>query len=104
MPMLKSLPNVDMTSLAAQASVKLGETPFFPGANATIEFNIPIGGSGVLTLQGSPDNTTWTTIRTLNAAQTAPLRVELTDLPLYIRTNVTTVGTGTLVPTLRGVQ
>lgn len=104
MPMLKSLPAVDMTVQAAQTGVLLGETPFFPGANATLQFNIPVGGSGVLTLQGSPDNTTWTTIRTVNAAQSAPLAIELTNLPKYFRTNVTTVGTGNLALTLRGTQ
>ena len=36
--------------------------------------------------------------------QTAALWVELTDLPAYIRMNVTTVGTGSFTPTLHGVQ
>ena len=104
MPMLKNFPALDLTVVAAQAGLLLGETPFFPGANATLMFSAPIGGAGVITLQGSPDNATWTTIRTVNAAQSAPLAIELTDLPKYIRQNVPTAGTGTLNNYLRGTQ
>ena len=108
MTMLKVLPAVDFTAVAAQAAVELGETPFQVGGNALLYFPAAIGGAGVITLEGSPDGktspSTYTTIRTLNAAQTAGLWVELTDLPAYIRMNVTTVGTGTFTPTLHGVQ
>lgn len=106
MTMLKTLPAVDMTTVAAQAWTKLGETPFFPGGNALLGFNVAIGGAGVITLQGAQDSTGTGvyTIRTINAAQSAPLMIEITDLPPYIRTSVTTAGTGTITPTLEGVQ
>jgi len=105
MTMLKNLPNVDMTAVAAQAAVKLGETPFFPGGNCILNLDEPIGGAGVLLVEGSADGSTnWSTLATLNAATTAPLHVEISPNPLWIRTRVTTVGTGTLSPTLEGIQ
>jgi hypothetical protein len=105
MTMLKSLPAVDMTVLASQAWTKLNETPFFPGGNCLMHFEEPIGGAGVITIEGSPDGVNGVfTIRTLNAAQTAGLIAEITGLPKYIRTRVSTVGTGSLLPTLHGVQ
>lgn len=105
MPMIKSLASVDMTGLASQAAVELGATPFFPGGNALMHLTAPIGGAGVITVEGSVDGSTgWTAVRTINAAQSAGLVVEITDLPAWIRTRVSTVGTGTIVPTLEGVQ
>ena len=108
MTMLKTFPAVNLTVTGVLAGVELGQTPFFTGANAKLFFPAAIGGAGVITLEGSPDGatspSTYTTIRTLNAAQTAGLWVELTDLPKYIRMNVTTAGTGTFTPTLHGVQ
>lgn len=108
MTMIKTFAAVNMTSTGALAGLELGETPFQLGGNAKLFFPDPIGGAGVITLEGSPDGatspSTYTTIRTLNAAQTASQWVELTDLPAYIRMNVTTVGTGTFTPTLHGVQ
>ena len=105
MPMLKTLASVDMTGLASQAAVELGETPFQLGGNCIMHMTAPIGGAGVITVEGSPDGTTnWTTVRTINAAQSAGQVVEITNLPPWIRTRVSTVGTGTIVPTLEGVQ
>lgn len=108
MTMIKTFAAVNMASTGALAGLKLGETPFQLGGNAKLYFPAAIGGAGVITLEGSPDGktspSTYTTIRTLNAAQTAGLWVELTDLPAYIRMNVTTAGTGTFTPTLHGVQ
>ena len=105
MPMIKSLASIDMTGLASQAAVKLGETPFFPGGNALMNLTAPIGGAGIITVEGSADGSTgWTTVRTINAAQSAGRVVEITDLPEWIRTRVSTVGTGTIVPVLEGVQ
>ena len=105
MPMIKTLPTVNVAAVAAQAGVELGATPFQIGGNCTLELDAPMAGAIVLTLQGSPDNTTWTTIRTISAAQSAAKVFELTDLPKYFRTNVTTGGTAqTLNPILRGVQ
>ena len=105
MPMIKYLPTVNVAAVAAQAGVQLGQTPFITGGNCTLELDAPMAGAIVLAVQGSPDNSTWTTIRTINAAQSAAMVFELTDLPKYIRTNVTTAGTAqTLNPFLRGVQ
>lgn len=105
MTMLKTFEAVDMTATGALDALELGETPFQLGGNALIYFPAAIGGAGVITLEGSPDGTDdWTTIRTLNAAQTAARWVELTDLPGFIRMNVSTAGTGTFTPTLHGVQ
>ena len=108
MTMIKTFAAVNMASTGALAGLKLGETPFQLGGNAKLYFPAAIGGAGVITLEGSPDGntspSTYTTIRTLNAAQTAGLWVELTNLPAYIRMNVTTAGTGTVTPTLHGVQ
>lgn len=104
MTMLKTFAAVDMTSTGALAEVELGETPFQLGGNALLYFPAAIGGAGVITLEGSGDGDTWETHQTLNAAQTAALWVEITDLPNYLRMNVSTAGTGTFTPTLHGVQ
>lgn len=105
MSMLKTLGTaIDMTATGALAAVELGATPFFPGANAILRLSAPIGGAGVITLQGSVDGTTdWYTVRTLNAA--AGANVEVENLPPFIRINKTTVGTGTIASAvLEGVQ
>ncbi len=104
MSMLKTFAAVDMTATGELAALELGETPFQVGGNALLYFPAAIGGAGVITLEGSPDGTDWATIRTLNAAQTAARWVELTDLPAYIRMDVTTAGTGSFTPSLHGVQ
>jgi len=105
MPMIKTLPAVNVAAVAAQTGVKLGETPFFLGGNYTFEMDEPMAGAISLALQSSPDNVTWTTIRTINAAQSVVNAIELTDAPRYFRTNVLVAGTAqTLNPILRGVQ
>lgn len=109
MTMLKALPDVAVGTTGALAGVKLGETPFFPGANATLEFASPPAGAVVIAVQGSPTGVTspdsYTTIKTLNAAAMASGRAEITDLPKYLRLNVTTGGTTATIPVvLRGVQ
>ena len=108
MTMIKTFAAVNMASTGALAGLKLGETPFQLGGNAKLYFPAAIGGAGVITLEGSQDGktspSTYTTISTLNAAQTAGLWVGLTNLPAYIRMNVTTAGTGTFTPTLHGAQ
>lgn len=105
MTMLKTLGSaIDMTETGALAAVELGETPFFPGANAILRLSAPIGGAGVISVQGSADGTTgWTTLQTVNAA--AGTDVEVPNLPKFIRLNKTTAGTGTIVSAkLEGVQ
>lgn len=106
MPMLKILPSITIGTTGAGAAVKLGETPFFPGGNALLHLTDVPAGAVVLAVQGSPDGTNdWTTIKTFNAAAMAAGVVEITDLPMYIRTNVTTAGTAATVgAALEGVQ
>ena len=106
MPMIKTLPTVNVAAIAAQAATSLGATPFQIGGNCTLELDAPMAGAIVLSIEGAPASTgPWTAIRTINAAQSATKVFELTDLPRFIRTNVTTAGTAqTLNPILRGVQ
>lgn len=105
MTMLKTLGTaIDMTATGALAAVELGATPFFPGANAILRLSAPIGGAGEIEVQGSTTQTgTFTTIATVDAASGTD--VEITDLPLWIRLNKTTIGTGTIATAkLEGVQ
>jgi hypothetical protein len=105
MTMLKTLgAAVDMTATGALAAVELGETPFFPGANAILRLSAPVGGAGVIQVQGSTEEAgTFTTIATVNAASGTD--VEITDLPKWIRLNKSTIGTGTIATVkLEGVQ
>lgn len=105
MTMIKNLEQVDMTVTGALTAVELGATPFFPGANAILHLTAPIGGAGVITVEGSGEEAgTYTAVQTINAAQSAGLQVEVSPLPKWIRLNVTTAGTGTIDPTLEGVQ
>lgn len=105
MAMLRALgANVDMTAVAALPAVKLGETPFFPGGNAILRLSAPVGGAGVIQVQGSDSATgTFTTLATVNAASGTD--VEILNLPQYIRLNKSTAGTGTIATVnLEGVQ
>lgn len=109
MTMIKALPDVAVAVTGALAGVELGETPWFPGANATLEFSAAPAGAISLLVQGSPTGVTspdsYTTIRTLVAADMKSGRVELFDLPAYIRLNVSVAGTAaTISPVLRGTQ
>lgn len=105
MPMLKQLgAAIDMTGTGALTGVELGQTPFFPGGNAILRLTAPIGGSGVIQVQGSATGTGgWTTQQTVNAASGTD--VEITNLPKFIRLNKSTAGTGTIANAyLEGVQ
>lgn len=105
MTMLKQLgAAIDMTATGALAAVELGETPFFPGGNAILHLSAPIGGAGVIQVQGSDAEAgTFTTLATVNAA--SGTQVEITNLPKWIRLNKSTAGTGTIATaTLEGVQ
>lgn len=105
MPMIKSLGSaIDMTATGALTGVELGHTPFFPGGNAILRLSAPIGGAGVISVQGAPEASgPWTTLQTVNAA--AGTDVEILNLPRHIRLNKTTAGTGTIASAiLEGVQ
>lgn len=106
MPMLKTLPSITIGTTGAGTAVELGETPFFPGANAILHLTAVPAGAISLAIQGSPNGTTgWTTIKTLDAAAMASGMVEITDLPNFIRTNVLVAGTAATVgAALEGVQ
>lgn len=105
MTMIKTLGSaIDLTATGALAAVKLGETPFFPSGNAILRLSAPVGGAGVIQVQGAATATgPWTTQQTINAASGTD--IEITGLPDYIRLNKSTAGTGTLASAiLEGVQ
>ena len=85
MAMLKALPAITIGTISTSTGVKLGETPFFPGANATLIFSAPPAGAVVLEVQGSPTGVispdSYTTFDSLVAAEMAGGQVELTNLP-----------------------
>jgi hypothetical protein len=110
MTMVKQLPDVAVAVTGALVGVKLGETPWFPGANAILSFSpTPPAGAAVILVQGSPTGVispdSYTTVRTLTVADMKSNQIELTDLPKYLRLNVSVAGTAlTATPTLVGVQ
>jgi hypothetical protein len=109
MTMIKVLPDVAVGSVGALVGVELGETPFFPGANAILEFSEPPAGAAVLHVQGSPTGVTspdsYVTQQTLTVALMKSGRVEITNLPKFLRLTVATAGTAaTVSPVLVGVQ
>lgn len=112
--MLKTLAAaLSITGTAIQAGIKLNESPFLggQGRNGIVTLDAPIGGAGVVKIQGHNGDATkgipasgdagWTDILSLTAA--SPLEQEIA-LPLFIRTNITTLGTGTVTIKLKGVQ
>lgn len=88
---------VDATAVAAQTGVETQDTPFAPGFNAIACIDCTgLTGSPVIVIQTSPDNSTYTTVATLNVVTRSSYKVEIT-LSKYARLNVTTGGTaGTL--------
>lgn len=104
---------LSVTSTGIGTAVRLGKTPLLGGhgREGILHLDAPVGGSGVVAIQGHPSREAkepasgdagWTTLLTLNASST---RVqEIKDLPGWIRPNVTTVGTGTVTVSLEGVQ
>lgn len=107
MTMIKALPDIAIGTTGALAGVELGETPFFPGANAILRLSAAPAGAISLLVQGSDTGETspdsYTTFKTLNAAAMKGLAVELTDLPKFLRLNVGVAGTAaTISATLEG--
>lgn len=103
---------LSITGTGAQAGQLLATTPFVGGRNrnAILKLDAVPAGGGVVKIQGSSNDIhttpgtsdpSWTDIVTLNAS--SPLEQEI-QLPQWIRTNVTTGGTGTVQITLNGVQ
>lgn len=113
MAMLKNLANaLSITGTAIQAGVALNTTPFNGGFNKTtiLVLDAPVGGAGVVKIQGSPlvqttvpasGDVSWVDIVSLTSASL--LQQEIT-MPNFIRTNITTLGTGTVTINLRGIQ
>lgn len=118
MAMKKNLSaSLAVATVAVGAAIQLNETPFMGGGgngggtdgrNALLHFSAPVGGSGVVLIQGhdgvdqpASGDSGWFTIHTQNAAaaQTTEIR-----LPRWIRLNVTVAGTGTPNVWLEGVQ
>lgn len=104
---------LSLTATGPAASYRLGTTPLLggQGREAILNLDSPVGGSGVVTIQGHPsvdkaapaaNDAGWYTVLTLDS--TAALVQEIGDLPSWIRANVTTAGTGTLNLTLEGIQ
>lgn len=103
---------LDITSTGAQTPILCNKSPFAggQGKNAFLALKAAIGGSGVVKIQGNPtagptapgsSDANWTDIVSLTSA--SDLRQEI-EVPLWIRVNVTTAGTGTATLDLEGVQ
>lgn len=85
---------VSGTAVAAQAAVSLTATPFLAGRDVVAVVN-PIGitGTPTILIQGSDDNTTWTTLATHTSLGSTMYNVVARR---YMRTNVTVAsGAGT---------
>lgn len=103
---------LDLTTTGAQAGRKLNKTPHLGGQgwSASLEVQSPIGGAGVVLIQGhdqvggdvpASGDAGWYTIVTLNASSQLMQEIEL---PNFIRTNKSVAGTGTATIKLYGVQ
>jgi hypothetical protein len=83
------------TVVSAQATTANGSaveqstSPFLPGTTV-VGFIQPAGFTGTAIIQGSDDNSTWTTLQT-SGSLTTDSEVQLAEvtLPKYVRSNVT---------------
>lgn len=83
------------TIVAAQATtangagVEQGTSPYLPGTTV-VSVIFPAAFSGTSILQGSPDNSTWSTLHTSGTLSTGslPMLAEIT-LPKYVRYSTT---------------
>lgn len=103
---------LDITATGPQAPILCNTSPFAggQGKNAFLVARAAIGGAGVVKVQGNPtagpkapadNDANWADVVSLTSA--SPLRQEI-EVPLWIRVNVTTAGTGTVTLSLEGVQ
>jgi hypothetical protein len=84
---------VSNAAVAAQSSVDLdNKTPFLPGrkVEAFIERSPDATASGTIVIQGSDDDSTWTTVLTSSALAGKRAMV---DAYRYMRANMTVAGT-----------
>lgn len=74
---------------ATGSSVEQSTSPFLPGATA-VAMIVPSGFSGTAIIQGSDDNSTWSTLKTSGSLTTSdvPIYAEVT-VPKYVRHNTT---------------
>lgn len=116
--MIKALATaLSITATAIQSPIKMNESPFLAGGglgagagarNAIMTMPAAVGGAGVILVQGhdatdlpTQGDAGWYTIATLNAASALLQEIELAR---WMRTNITTLGTGTITVQLEGVQ
>jgi hypothetical protein len=103
---------LSITALAKEAGIHLTTSPFQGGQNknALLVLDDAIAGGGVISIDGSnliqdtapaAADASWSSIVTLEAG--SPTLQEIL-LPVWIRVNITTVGTGTVNIALQGVQ
>ncbi len=104
---------LSITATAIGAAQKFNTTPFLGDRSGgrrsmTMTLAAPVGGAGVVLIQGndaidSPasGDAGWTTITTLNSASATRQEIEIWP---WMRTNITTLGTGTIDIDLKGVQ
>ena len=87
---------------ATGASVEQATTPYLPGSQA-ICMIVPNGFSGTAILQGSDDNSTWSTVKTSGALTTSgiPIMAQI-ELKKYMRSNVTRSAGSVSIYTLNG--
>lgn len=101
-----------ITAVAKGTPIRCNVSPFQGGQNhnALLINQTPIAGGGVIAIEGNPlqgptapvpTDPGWYNIATLNATSVDEQEILL---PLWIRTNITTLGTGTMNIILEGVQ
>lgn len=79
------------TAVAAQTAVGCTATPFLPGRNVVCHVNSNgLTGTPTILVQGSDDNSTWTTLATHTSLYNKQYNIQLRR---YMRTNMTVVGT-----------
>lgn len=83
---------VAATGTVAQTGVATQQTPFSPGFNAIVNINSTgVTGTPTILIQTSPDNSTWTTVATMNVITRSGFQQEIT-LDKYVRANQTVAG------------
>ncbi|GAB2619905.1 hypothetical protein [Novilysobacter erysipheiresistens] len=82
-----------LTSAVAQTGVEMDGSPFSRGFNAIATINLT-GATGTPTvlIEGSDDDTTYTTLMTVSAITASMVKAEVTLQP-YMRVRVSAVGT-----------
>jgi hypothetical protein len=82
--------NVSLAAAAAQTAVQPTVTPFIPGRNATLVFDVDGLVGATVKVQGSDDGTTYADVATVSAQ--GPVLLQNVTIQAYMRLNVTTAG------------